>query len=48
MIQAKKDEAHGGVSKLAGKLSKVIVGKANILTKEGTNVCLPVPGEAGY
>ena len=44
---SEKDEAHGGVSELAGKLSDDIVGEANVLAEEETNICLPAPGEAG-
>ena len=35
------------MSKFTGKLSNDIVGEVNVLTKEGTNIGLPVPGEAG-
>ena len=35
------------MSDLAGKLSEDIVGEVNILTKEGTIICLPAAGEAG-
>ena len=35
-----------GVHKLVGKVSDVLVGEANILTKEGTKIGLHVPGEA--
>ena len=44
---SEKDEVHGSVSERTGKLSNDIVGEANILTIEGTNMCLLAPGEAG-
>ena len=31
---SEKDEAHGGVNELTGKLSDDIVGEANVLTKQ--------------